>query len=153
MDKRLFRVDQLSVWIRRADKERVQLSLENYRSVMFDWNDNINRHLAMLQIYFGNDIREEFDFRVGAKFVTAGAGVEAIYRDFIGERDTGDSHSGVRTLVDELRAEVYQYNLLLLNHIEVHKRVQKTHDLLSDIKSLFHTNTEKARQPPPTGIV
>jgi len=147
MDKRLFRVEQLSVWIRRADRKRVHLSLENYRNVMFDWNDNINRHLAMLQIYFGNDIREDFDFRVGAKFVETGAGTEAAYRDFVSGKDVVASLSAVRDLIAELRAEVYQYNLTMLTRIESHKQTQKVHDLLSDIDAIFRSSVEVAQRP------
>jgi hypothetical protein len=146
MDKRLFRVDQLSTWIKRADKERVEVSLQNYREVMFDWNDNINRHLAMLQIYFGNDIREDFDFNVGAKFVKAGLGTEAVYRDFIREQDIGDALSDVRNLIGELRAEVYLYNLKMLSRIESYKHNQKNPGLVSDIRSIFYSDTKKAKQ-------
>jgi len=143
MDKRLFRVDQLSVWIMRADKERVELSLKIYRDVLFDWNDNINRHLAMLQIYFGNDIREDFDFKIGAKFVKAGAGVEVVYRDFIHEQDITGSLADVRNLIEELRNGVYQYNLRMLNRIESHKRTQQNPGLLSDIISIFHSDAKR----------
>src|SRR3954471_8721782 len=55
MDKRLFRSKQLHVWIRRGDSERIKLSIENYRQVIFEWNDSINRNLAMLEIYFGKE--------------------------------------------------------------------------------------------------
>jgi hypothetical protein len=145
MDRRLFRVDQLSAWIKRADKERVEASLQNYREVMFDWNDNINRHLAMLQIYFGNDIREDFNFKVGVTFVKVGSDTEAIYRDFIREQEIGDALSNVRNLIDELRVEVYSYNLKMLTRIESHKHTKKNPGLFGDIKSIFYSKAKETR--------
>jgi hypothetical protein len=80
MDRRLYRVDQFYFWASRNAKQELKAALENYRSAILDWNDNINRHLSMLQIFFGKEIREKFDFEVGRKFVTVGALVEQSYR-------------------------------------------------------------------------
>jgi hypothetical protein len=141
LDQRLFRTDQLSIWIQRADTDKVEIALQAYRDVLLDWNDNINRHLAMLQIYFGTDIREEFDFKVGAKFVEVGAESEAIYRSFKDEGNIAAHASNVRKLIEELRREVYEYNLKLLNRIESYRQVRKASNLLDDMRSLFLTST------------
>src|SRR3954470_14647650 len=71
MDKRLFRSKQLHIWLRRNNSERIEFSVSNYRSVIFELNESINRNLAMLEIYFGKEIRSSFDFGVGRMFVEA----------------------------------------------------------------------------------
>lgn len=141
MDKRLYRIDQFSIWLKRQDAEKVQIALQSYREVLFDWNDNINRHLAMLQIYFGNDLRKEFDSGVGAKFVEAGAKIESVYRDFVSEgKSTADSVMA-DSLIRGLRSEVYEYNLQLLKRIEAKRNSWQWHTIFSAPDLLSRRNT------------
>lgn len=115
MDRRLFRLKQFQMWTTRGDDERISVALSDYRGTVFDWNDSINRNLAMLQIYFGTEIREQFDYGVGKSFVDAGAKVEKIYRNKlkIDEALTDDASA----LIERLHRDVYEYNLVLLRRL------------------------------------
>lgn len=119
MDKRLYRLEQLRVWSSRDDQSGFNVRLENYRSIVMEWNDRINHILAKLQIYMGQAIREEFDSHVGKKFVDAGAELEEAIR----KRSSLDEPTDLETLlisskVNELRSEVYEFNLKMLKEIE-----------------------------------
>ena len=148
MDQRLFRVHQLAVWLDRDDASRIDTAMENYRAVLFDWNDNINRHLALLQMYFGAKIREHFDFQVGAKFVEVGSNIESAYREFkSGGSNVKKGLSAASGLIQELRSEVYQYNLELLNHIESRiNELNPNTGMVGDIKSLFHVRNSGSNE-------
>ncbi len=116
MDKRLFRLKQLDIWVRRADDDRVAYALNQYRRILMEWNDNINRNISMLHFYFGPDIREQFDSGVGKRFVDIGAMVETQYR----ARPNVDVsiQDEIRANLEILTAEVYQYNIQLLGRID-----------------------------------
>jgi hypothetical protein len=116
MDRRLFRVSQLCLWCNRGDEERIKYALESYRDVLAEWNESINRNLSMLQFYFDQKTREQFDFGVGKKFVDVGALVENHPR-LKKERDISETAS-TDGLLSELRHEVYDFNLAMLQRIE-----------------------------------
>jgi hypothetical protein len=116
MDRRLFRLSQLTLWSNRGEPERLAEAITEYRTVVREWNDSISRHLSLLQFYFGTRVRERFDFEVGQRFVAAGAMAETLYR----AAPKGDASltEKVEQAIVELRADVYQYNLELLRCME-----------------------------------
>ncbi len=117
MDKRLFRLAQLHLWIERGEEELLAVALANYRAVLVEWNDSINRHLSMLQFFFGEEVRAEFDFGVGAHFVAAGTAVERLYRNRHQKDATTENAEAVSKLIKTVRSEVYEFNLTLLSRI------------------------------------
>ena len=44
-----------------------QKSLGDYDAVLFDWNDSINRNLALLERYFGTERCDDLDYEIGAR--------------------------------------------------------------------------------------
>jgi hypothetical protein len=136
MDRRLYRLDQFYLWPRRGSPTELKVSLENYRSVVFDWNDSINRHLSMLQIFLGKDIREKFDLDLGAKFISIGALVENFYH--LEKKDDEELQNSIKNGIRKLRSEVYHYNLVMLKAIEGKTTVMSTHaGILDDLKKLL----------------
>ena len=64
LDKRLYRMRRLywaarSRALGRGDKAELASALANYREVLVEWNDNLNRTLALVHTYFGSQIREQ----------------------------------------------------------------------------------------------
>ena len=53
-----------------------QKSLGDYDAVLFDWNDSINRILALLERYFGTERRDDLDYEIGALMRSVGAALE-----------------------------------------------------------------------------
>jgi hypothetical protein len=119
MDKRLYRLRLLywSLALGRPDDQQSDMpddQMNGYRQVLYDWNDNINRNLALLQQYFGDQVRNQFDNVIGAEFVMLGANVESSWRDRVGS-------SGAPTEIDDQLEDlgdlVYRYNVELIQAI------------------------------------
>ena len=112
LDRRLYWLTQFLTWLSRSDVERLRTSLSQYRKAVRDWNETINRNLAMLQVFFGETYRNELDTGVGAAFVAAGRRAERLYqtRANLDHTDYNQALSEVETL----RLAVYSFNLTLL---------------------------------------
>ena len=64
-------------WTLRRERERPlsqrgAKSLEAYDAVLFEWNDNINRNLALLERSFGSRMRKQLDDEIGATMRSVG---------------------------------------------------------------------------------
>ncbi|MFI6536637.1 hypothetical protein ACIBHY_29595 [Nonomuraea sp. NPDC050547] len=115
LDKRLYRL-RLLYWSLAGDtgtrSAKSETRMEGYRQVLFEWNDSINRNLALIQQYFGVELRDRFDNRIGADFVTLGKAVEAMWNG----RTDGEPIDDTR--LNTLADKVYAYNLDMLQAIQ-----------------------------------
>lgn len=122
MDRRLYRLKLLywSLPAGRADGARSPLAeprMEGYRQALYEWNDSINRNLALIQQYFGEAMRERLDNVIGSAFVSLGRSVEHLW--------TSDSDTPVAVepreferRLTELNSLVYGFNLLMIRAIQ-----------------------------------
>lgn len=118
MDKRLYRMRRLYWAINKnQSNDEVENRMNEYREVLYEWNDNINRNLALLQFYFGDDSRDSLDFDVGKMFVDTGAILEKNYRQRRPDEKLKDIIDSAEDL-DILASKVYQFNLNLLGKIK-----------------------------------
>jgi len=122
MDRRLYRLKLLywSLPAGRPDGTRSPLAeprMDDYRQVLYEWNDSINRNLALVQQYFGEAMRKRLDNVIGSAFVSLGRSVERLWAS------EGDTPAGVvpkeldRRLT-ELSSLVYGYNLQMIRAIQ-----------------------------------
>ena len=118
MDKRLYRL-KLVYWRLPAEDGQSSHSpsaesrFEDYRQVLYEWNDSINRNLALLQHYFGPSMRDRLDYEVGATFVELGSKMEKWWK-------TGVRPEPSESLDDQLRKLgnlVYSFNLDMIRAI------------------------------------
>jgi hypothetical protein len=58
MDKTLFRLSRLRLWVRRNDPMRLAQAIDDYREMVREWNDGINQNLSLLQFHFGTGISD-----------------------------------------------------------------------------------------------
>lgn len=122
MDRRLFRTSQMRTWLTRDDPERRAVAIAEYRIVLTEWNDSINRNLSLLHFYFGEQTRRQFDFGIGARFVKTGTCIDRL-RALAGtgakvSADIEAIHAEIDAEMRAARSEVYSYNLALLRAIE-----------------------------------
>jgi hypothetical protein len=111
LDRRLYRTRQL-LWSFDRPLDARQECLKDYRTVVTEWNDNINRILAMLAIHFSVECRNTIDNEIGAEFRSIGQSLERAIRN--------DSKPDAPTLGEQLNqhaGRVYNFNLDLLNAI------------------------------------
>lgn len=107
LDRRLYRARQLLWSLDRAAKTRDQ-RLSDYRAVVIEWNENLNRLLALLAIHFSDDVRNVIDNEIGAEFVAVGRSLEQAVRG------AGPPDPQLERRLDSLASRIYAFNLNLL---------------------------------------
>ncbi len=120
LDRRIYRMNQF-LWSfdERHTADVREARRQEYRAILFDWNDNLNRNLASIEIQFGEEARRRFEHDVGGDFIEIGRQIEAIYYSISNTHqsrqiDTEDLEQELR----RLSIEVYHYNLYLLEMIQ-----------------------------------
>jgi hypothetical protein len=120
LDKRLYRM-RLVYWHLARERERGELSTldgpwEEYRNVVRDWNDSVNRNLALLQQYFGTGMRDEFDNEIGDRLVRIGRQLEDDHTNH-----APLSRDGFRDFelgLDEVASLIYEFNIDMIRAIQ-----------------------------------
>jgi hypothetical protein len=64
-----------------ASAEALDEAMSSYRDVLYEWNDNLNRNLALVQCYFGKDARKLLEGTLYEKFKEIGSFLEQGYLD------------------------------------------------------------------------
>jgi hypothetical protein len=120
LDKRLYRLRQLYWGLsgptegrREGDQAR---RMDEYRAVLYEWNDNINRNLALVQQYFGASMRDRLDYEVGATFVQLGRQVESLWKESTASGPK--SHPQLDGRIGELEEMIYGLNIRMLRLIQ-----------------------------------
>lgn len=123
LDKRLYRM-RLLFWAakRRApagrDSTGLREALDEYRQVVAEWNDNLNRTLALVHTYFGGRARERLEDHLYEEYSAAGRQLDQFVRDVSvpGHADISVPPLGRR--LNWLGREVYALNLQLLESLD-----------------------------------
>lgn len=90
LDKRLYRMLRLYYALITArnsasaePKEIARARLQDYDSLLYEWNDRLNLNLALVGAYFGQAARDWLHFEIYELCQTAGSELEALYRQVI----------------------------------------------------------------------
>jgi hypothetical protein len=116
-DRRLHRMRELDASLSRPRAaDEVERSLARYREALDEWNDNLNRMLALAQRYFGQELRDNLDYVLMTHFVELGKHLEERVREY---RNADESLSASLTSeLDSLANEVYVLNVELIAAIQ-----------------------------------
>ena len=123
LDKRLYRM-RLLFWAakRRAPAGRDSTGLrearDEYRQVVAEWNDNLNRTLALVHTYFGGRARERLEDHLYEEYSAIGRALDQFVIDVSepGHADVRVPSIGRR--LTWLGSEVYEFNLQMLKLFE-----------------------------------
>jgi peptidoglycan hydrolase-like protein with peptidoglycan-binding domain len=123
LDRRLYRMRRLYWAARRkaqgtGDEAGLTSAQDDYREVLAEWNDNLNRTLALVETYFGSQTRTMLEDEVYDEFADTGRGLEEIVRMVLaagGER-IEIPRFGYR--VTSLSHRVYELNVRMLRLLE-----------------------------------
>jgi hypothetical protein len=121
MDRRLYRMWLLHWRVKSGDEYGIEKALKAYRAVLEEWNDGLNRNLALTYRYFGEDVWRYLDRVLYEEFARLGRRLEERYRE---RRTEGSDPSGA-TLGGQLKAlndDIYRLNRFLVSLIQ-HGRV------------------------------
>lgn len=121
LDKRLYRM-RLAYWALEREQggnpsEFAKEQWQRYRDVLLEWNDGINRNLALLQQYFGTDVRDRFDYIIGDEIVKIGAELLSLWR---GEFSLSEIRPVGRLehQLQHVAGLIYQFNLTMVRALQ-----------------------------------
>jgi len=126
LDRRLYRMRRL-YWGMTAEsgssaRAQVDSRMEDYVAVVYEWNDGINRTLALLERYFGSGARDRFDNEIGAQMRRIGEDLETMWKVRGHQPHPADAHAGqsrdLNTAFNRLADDIYHYNVQLLRAIQ-----------------------------------
>jgi hypothetical protein len=119
MDRRVYRMMQLNWKIRddSIDGEMLEKYMEKYRDVLYEWNDNLNKNLALTQGYFGTNIRAKLEGTIYEKFSAIGRELEEGYRE---RTQSGNASEFKKTKLGltSLRGNIYSLNVEMIRLIQ-----------------------------------
>jgi hypothetical protein len=118
MDKRLYRMRQVH-WNLKKEVPRgaIEEHMKRYRDVLYEWNDSLNRNLALTETYFGSGIRTHLEDTVYESFSRIGTALESRYRGTLaGEEPEGEKKASRDLSV--LGSEIYRLNVSMIRSIQ-----------------------------------
>ena len=132
LDRRLYRMRRV-YWLARRSApapgalRELEAARLAYRSVVEEWNDNLNRLLARVQTHFGRPLRERLQSELYDTFAAIGEELDQFVREVsVADRSTVRVRPVGRRLTD-LGHRVFAFNLLLLSALE-RERVGRRRD-------------------------
>lgn len=122
MDKRLYSMRMLFWRLNdvNSDQETIEKYMELYRAVLYEWNENLNRNLALIQCYFVPELRDQMDFYIYEEFKSIGVLLEEGYRKRISGQLLAD-FSDVEAKVNALSFVAYKFNIRMIEAIQQNK--------------------------------
>jgi hypothetical protein len=115
LDRRLHRMRQLDGRLERDDRAEVERLLAAYRAVVDDWNENLNRNLALAMSYFGAEVHSALEL-LYEQFAAAGSAIELRVRE--GERGGTSATPAVTDELRELDLAIYDLNRRMLQALQ-----------------------------------
>jgi hypothetical protein len=132
LDRRLYRMRRVYWFARRlarapGDTGELDKARLGYQAVLENWNDNLNRLLALVQTHFGRPLRERLQAELYDTYAAIGEELDHFVREVsVAERDSVRVRPVGLRLTD-LSHRVFAFNLLLLAALE-HERVGRNCD-------------------------
>jgi len=114
LDRRLFRAKTLMwAYMGEEEGEEIQLRRREYREVVDEWNGTLNRNLALLERYFGKEMQEEFENKIGAEF-------RSIHKTLNAYRKHPDPQAlrDLETRIEKFNPVIYIFNVRMLDCIQ-----------------------------------
>jgi Putative peptidoglycan binding domain len=126
LDRRLYRMRQVFWAARRrarggADADALPEALRQYREVVTTWNDNLNRHLALVHTYFGSGARQELEDEVFEEFSAIGRALEWFVQDVTAPEAADVDVPPLGRRLNWLGRQVYGFNVGALELLQANR--------------------------------
>lgn len=120
MDKRLYRTRQIFWRLKNPSTadEILEMHLNRYRELLYEWNDNLNRNLALAQAYFGKAVRRDLELNAYEIFRDIGAELETSYNHRKKGKPCDATLQRLEQRIWELGVLVYNVNLKMIRLIQ-----------------------------------
>lgn len=122
MDRRIFRMRQV-VWASRdamaagEPTDGLRAVRDDYRAVLRDWNDNLNRSLALVQMSFGDGIRRSLEADLFERFSSIGRALDDHLRRVSSGQGAPEDASALGRRLTGLAHAVYDLDVVMLRRI------------------------------------
>jgi hypothetical protein len=120
LDKRLYRMLRLFHALRATvgstRSDAVEERLRDYDAVLFEWNDALSLHLALVGTYFGDSARRWLDDEIYVGFRELGLRLEARYRA-LGNETSTKNDTDIQRSFAALNDQVYRFGLLMMTRL------------------------------------
>jgi hypothetical protein len=112
MDKRLYRMRRVMSGSRTTlTPSEAKLRWDQYRETLFEWNDDLNRTLALVQCYFGDSVRKSLETDVHYGFRELGQALE--------HHNSADPDlREIEMLADRVNGAIYELDLKMIRSIK-----------------------------------
>lgn len=123
LDRRLYRM-RLVYWAAKrrarggADSDALDKALTDYREVLGNWNDNLNRTMALVQTYFGGAARRQLEDELYEGYSEIGRALDQLVRDVSGSSDGDVQVPPIGRRLTGLGHKVGRFNLRLLTLLQ-----------------------------------
>ena len=117
MDRRLYRMWLWHWALKSGDDDRIEKALDGYRTVLTEWNDNLNRNLALAYRYFGEKVWKYLDRALYEEFARIGRQLEDRYKGARG-LTKGPADEVLDGQLQALSKEVYVLNRFMVALIQ-----------------------------------
>ena len=115
MDKRLYRMRRVHTGLGSGvSRERMKDRWSSYREVLFEWNENLNRNLALIQRYFGNDARDVLENKIQAGFIAFGQLLEGSGYP----TQVENTYQYRQRVADDLNDIIYDFDIKMITAIQ-----------------------------------
>ncbi len=124
LDKRLYRMLRLYYALITArnsasaePKEIARARLQDYDSLLYEWNDRLNLNLALVGAYFGQAARDWLHFEIYELCQTAGSELEALYRQVIHQVPLTANVDDIELHLSALNEQVYRLGVFMMTQL------------------------------------
>jgi len=114
LDKRLYRLRNIE-WALEENLYSAEISVrrEQYREVVEEWNENLNRNLALTQRYFGSDVRQELEGSITEGFRSLHSELNSVLK-----KPSADSVEMLKNNTNDFNPKIYLFNLRMLDALQ-----------------------------------
>ena len=115
MDKRLYRMRRISMGVGNdVDADIMSRRWDAYRESLFEWNENLNRYLALTQMYFGQEARDTLERDIQTRFIAFGRLLE----NSRAKKSSDNTYAKRLQVADDLNNYIYEFDLKLIDRIQ-----------------------------------
>lgn len=124
LDKRIYRMLRLYYALRSAKgsdsadaKEVAKSRLQDYDSLLYEWNDQLNLNLALIGSYFGQAARDWLHYEVFELCQTVGSELEVFYRHVINDAPLTANVDDIESHLSILNEQVYRLGVFMMTQL------------------------------------
>ncbi len=113
MDVRLYSMRRAAWSVGEEDQQEKR---EQYQKTLYNWNETLNRDIALIERYFGQKKSERFEQQISWKFVELGRKLGEMYRktETISEEQTNKFNEAA----DKLQVEIRKFDVDLIRSLQ-----------------------------------